>query len=313
LLPECRSKQLKIYGFDFTSAPSRRKPITCAVCELQDTFLCVQDCLKLTSFEGFEAFLRSDGPWLAALDFPFGQPRRLISNLGWPQTWEGYMQIVASMGKKEYEETLKRYRENRLAGDKQHLRTTDVYAGARSPMMLHRVPVGKKFFEGAPRILRSDVCILPCRPTGDSRIVVEGYPALVARRFVGKRSYKSDERSKQINDRERARRDIVCRLRSSEMVELYGFRVELSEDIGERLVVDKMGDELDAVLCGVQGGWAWLERVRGYGIPEVCERMEGWIVDPLITPTPPQSQPTLPLPQSPSKSTALALAAESPK
>lgn len=280
LLTECRHEFMKILGFDFTSAPNRNKPITCAVCELLDTLLCVQNCLKLTSFEDFEAFLHSDGPWLAALDFPFGQPRKLISNLGWPETWEGYMQIVASMGKKEFEETLTCYRESRPTGDKQHLRATDVYAGARSPMMLHRVPVGKMFFEGATRLLRSGVSVLPCRPREDSRIVVEGYPALVARRFIGKRSYKSDERGKQTRDREEARLEIVNGLCSSEMVDWYGFRVALLEEIGERLVEDAMGDELDAVLCGVQSGWAYIQRDKGYGIPEVCERMEGWIVDP---------------------------------
>jgi len=63
---------MKIYGLDFTSAPSRKKTITCAVCELQKDLLSVKDCLRLTSFGDFEALLRSDGPWLAALDFPFG-------------------------------------------------------------------------------------------------------------------------------------------------------------------------------------------------------------------------------------------------
>ena len=274
---------MKIYGFDFTSAPNRNKPITCAVCELQDNFLCIRDCLKLTTFEDFEAFLRSDGPWLAALDFPFGQPRKLISNLGWPETWESYMQIIASMGKNEFEETLKNYREDRPTGDRQHLRVTDVYTGASSPMMLHRVPVGKMFFEGATRLLRSDVSVLPCRPTEDSRIVVEGYPALVARRFIRKRSYKSDERGKQTKDKEEARREIVSGLCSSEIVDWYGLRVELLEEMGKRLVEDAMGDELDAVLCGVQGGWAYMQRDRGYGIPVECERVEGWIVDPLAT------------------------------
>jgi Protein of unknown function (DUF429) len=304
---------MKIYGFDFTSAPGRKKPITCAVCELQDHLLCVQDCLRLTSFEEFEAFLRSNGPWLAALDFPFGQPRKLISNLGWPETWEGYMQIIASMGKKEFEETLKRYRESRPKGDKQHLRATDVYAGACSPMMLHRVPVGKMFFEGASRLLRSEVSIHPCRPMGGSRIVVEGYPALVARRFVGKRSYKSDERGKQTMDKELVRLEIVRGLGSSEMLEWYGFEVEVSEALGERLVGDATGDELDAVLCGVQGGWAWLQRGRGYGIPGASPKMEGWIVDPFLTPALPRFPPTSPPLQSPSKPTALALPAESPE
>src|SRR6266702_3190016 len=276
-------KLMRIYGIDFTSAPSHNKPITCAECKLQDNRLRVQNCLKLVSFDDFEAFLRSDGPWLAAIDFPFGQPRKLISNLEWPETWEGYMQIIASMSKKEFEETLKRYGESRTIGDKLHLRVTDVLTDARSPMMLYRVPVGKMFFEGATRLLRANVSILPCRLTADTRMVVEGYPALVARRFIGKQSYKSDERKKQTKERKMARWEIVNGLRSNEIVKWYGFRVELTDEMSERLVEDPMGDELDAVLCGVQGGWAWLQRFNGYDIPEVCKRMEGWIVDPLAT------------------------------
>jgi len=274
---------MKIYGVDFTSAPDRNKPITCAECKLQDTHLRIQDCQKLVSFVEFEAFLCSSGPWLAALDFPFGQPSNLISNLDWPEQWEAYVQMIEAMGKKEFVVRLKSYGESRTTGDKLHLRTADVLANARSPMMLYRVPVGKMFFEGTTRLLRSNVSILPCRPTADNRIVVESYPALVARRFIGKQSYKSDERGKQTKDRELARREIVRGLRSREIVNWYGFRVELSDELSERLVDDPMGDELDAVLCSVQGGWAWLQRFRGYGIPEACKSMEGWIVDPLVT------------------------------
>src|SRR5260370_34733369 len=186
---------MKIYGIHFLSAPSRKKPITCAAGDLQEGCLHVEDCLELASFEDFEALLGMDGPWLAALDFPFGQPHKLISNLGWPETWEGYMRVVASIGKREFEETLRRYRESRPAGDKQHLRATDVLAGACSPMMLHRVPVGKMLFEGSARLLKAGVSILPCCTTGDSRIAVEGYAALVARRMSGRRSSKRAERA----------------------------------------------------------------------------------------------------------------------
>ena len=278
---------MKIYGLDFTSAPNHKKPITCAVCNLQDTRLCVLDCLELTSFEDFEALLGADGPWLAALDFPFGQPRKLISNLGWPGTWEDYMRVVASMDKSEFEETLRRYRESRPAGDKQHLRATDVLAGARSPMMVHRVPVGKMFFEGATRLLKTGVRILPCRQAGDSSIVVEGYPALVARRLIGRRSYKSDERAKQTSEKEAARREIVCGLRSNSLEECYGIRVELPAEMAEMLVEDQMADALDGLLCAVQAGWAYLQRDRGYGIPGGCDGDEGWIVDPLSCAHPP--------------------------
>ncbi len=274
---------MRIYGIDFTSAPSRTKPITSAVCKLQDNHLRVQDCLKLVNFGDFEAFLRSGGSWLAALDFPFGLPSKLILRLDWPEEWEDYVHIIALMGKWRFEETLKRYAEGRAIGDKLHFRTTDVLAAARSPMMLYRVPVGKMFFEGATRLLRANVSILPCRLTADTRMVVEGYPALVARRFIGKQSYKSDERKKQTKERKMARWEIVNGLRSNEIVKWYGFRVELTDEMSERLVEDPMGDELDAVLCSVQGGWAWLQSLSGCELPEACKRIEGWIVDPLVT------------------------------
>ena len=272
---------MRIYGLDFTSAPSRRKPITCAVCELPNTILHVQDILSVTSFGDFEAFLHSDDPWLAALDFPFGQPRKLLQNIAWPANWEGYMRIIDSMDKKQFEEILTHYQKSRLAGDKQYLRATDVLAGARSPMMLHRVPVGKMFFEGATRLFRSDVSVLPCRPANVNRIVLEGYPALVARKLVGKQSYKSDERGKQTMDKEMARREIVSGLSSNEMVNSYGLHVELTDELAERLIGDAMGDKLDAVLCAVQASWAFLQRESGYGIPGGCDKEEGWIVDPL--------------------------------
>jgi Protein of unknown function (DUF429) len=268
-----------IYGLDFTSAPTRRKPITCACCELNETVLTVKGCLKLASFDEFEAFLRSEGPWLAALDFPFGQPRKLIANLGWPQSWRGYMEIVASMSKAEFEDTLHSYRASRLPGDKLHLRATDQLAGAISPMMLHRVPVGKMFFQGATRLFNSPISILPCRPTSDNRVAVEGYPALVARKLIGKRSYKNDVRGQQTIDREMARREIVQGLRTERLREWYGLSVEMSDEMGERLAQDAMGDMLDAVLCAIQAGWAYMERERGYGISMDCDKDEGWIVD----------------------------------
>lgn len=270
---------MNIYGLDFTSSPSRRKPITCACCELQDATLSVKTLLKMPSFDEFEAFLRSDGPWLAALDFPFGQPRKLLINLDWPQSWQGYMSVITSMSKAEFEDTLHKYRASRASGDKLHLRVTDQLAGAISPMMLHRVPVGKMFYQGATRLYNSQVSILPCRPTSDNRLAVEGYPALVARKLVGKRSYKSDMLSQQTIDGEMARREIVQGLRSERIVEWYGLAVEMSDTIGEMLVRDAMGDALDAVLCAVQAGWAYGEYENGFGIPAECDKGEGWIVD----------------------------------
>ncbi len=283
---------MKIFGLDFTSAPTRKKPITCAVCELhepdqfgafhQASILTMQDCLTMPTFAAFADFLRSDGPWLAALDFPFGQPRQLIANLGWPPVWSNYMQLITAMSKPEFEQTLTHYCASRLPGDKQHLRITDKYTNARSPMMLHRVPVGKMFFQGAPRLLASGASILPCRPTPSASIVVEGYPALVARKWLGKRSYKSDERSKQTPEQILARHDLLGGLCSPALLIHYGLRLSIADTLSAMLIEEPMGDLLDALLCAIQAAWAYTQRNNNYGIPLDCDKNEGWIVDPAM-------------------------------
>jgi hypothetical protein len=278
---------MNIYGLDFTSAPSPKKPITCAKCTLTEDIeyptLKLIECLKLNSFTEFEDLLRSDGPWLAALDFPFGQPRKMITSLGWPDTWAGYVEMIAAMGKKSFEDALLQYCASRPAGEKHALRKTDVFARARSPMMLYRVPVAKMFFQGASRLLSSKVSILPCRPTHDNRIVVEGYPALVARRWIGSCSYKSDERTRQTRDKTTARQCILSGLHSPELLKYYSFQLELSQAQADSFVQDATGDCLDALLCAIQAAWAYSQRGNGYGIPQNCDSIEGWIVDPVMS------------------------------
>ncbi len=271
---------MRIFGLDFTSTPGRRKPITCIACTLNGSVLQVEDYLTIPTLAAFETFLQTPGPWHAALDFPFGQPRKLITNLYWPATWAEYIQLVAAMDKTTFEETLTAYRQSRAIGDKQHLRATDKLAGACSPMMLHRVPVAKMFFQGVPRLLAAGVSVLPCHPTSDSRIVVEGYPSLVARTCLGRRSYKSDERGKQTPAQADARRTLLNKLSSPELTELYGCVLSIPETLVTTLVQEPMGDALDALLCALQAAWSYGQRANSYGIPTWCDRDEGWIVDP---------------------------------
>ena len=273
---------MRVFGLDFTSAPGRKKPITCAVCEMIDEQLRVRELRRLTDFGELEEFLSTPGPWIAGFDFPFGQPRKLIDNLRWPAEWEKYVERVAGMSKAEFEDTLARYRNARPAGDKQHLRAADVLAHSRSPMMLYGVPVGKMFFYGAPLLLRSGASILPCRPQRDPRLIVEAYPALVVRALIGKRSYKNDARSKQTPEREAARSDIIVGLRSERVQESYGLTLAFDDALARAWLCDGMGDSLDAALCAIQAGWAWHQRDAGYGIAANCDPAEGWIVDPAM-------------------------------
>jgi len=271
---------MQIYGLDFTSAPSRKKPITCVSGNFSNNTLQIDHLLKLASLNEFEVFLKRRGPWVAGFDFPFGQPEKLIDNLGWPKTWPDYVEQVAAMTQQKFEETLADYRQSRPIGDKHHLRATDAKAKALSPMMLHGIPVGKMFFRGAPRILRSEVSILPCHPTDDNRIALEVYPALAARKWLGKRSYKSDDSIKQTAERETARRDLITGLQSSQLKNNYGFSLETPSDLINKLIQDPTADSLDALLCAVQAAWAYAQQHRNYGIPPYSNPLEGWIVDP---------------------------------
>ena len=273
---------MKIYGIDFTSAPRSKKAITYAQCNLSEKYISLERLGRLTSFEQFEDFLSEPGPWVAGIDFPFGQPRTLIENLHWPRTWNGYVSLVASMTRPQFVDTLTNYCSGRNKGDKYHLRVTDRLARSRSPMMLYRVPVAKMFFEGAPRLLKSGVNIQPCCIRDDPRLVIEAYPALVARRWIGPRGYKTDTVKQQTSERQAAREEIVRGLRSTDANMHFGFDVHFSDEDAKVLVQDDSGDALDAFLCAVQAGWAVSQRDRNFGIPGDCDPLEGWILDPML-------------------------------
>lgn len=274
---------MRVYGVDFTSAPKRSKPITVAECELEGDRLRVRDLLRLRSFEQLERGLDRPGPWVAGMDFPFGQPRRLIRNLEWPESWEGYVGRVAAMSRAEWGDLLEMYKASRPDGDKEHFRKADRRAGAKSPMKWYGVPVARMFYEGAPRLLATPLDLRPCRPTGDSRTVLEIYPALVARHLIDRRPYKAGKPS-QAQARRHARRKLVEGLRSPLLAEGYGLTLEIGHFLAGGAVDDPHGDLIDAVLAAVQAAWGWRRRDEGFGIPAEADPAEGWIVDPATLP-----------------------------
>ena len=273
---------MRIYGLDFTSSPSRRKPIVALLCTLEDDVLLVEGSEEITDFAGFEGFLAKPSPWVCGMDFPFGQPRSLVSALGWPESWEGYVGEIARLSKEEFEGAIRADMAQRPAGSKYRYRLADRRSGSSSAMMLFRVPVGKMFYQGAPRLLASGVSVEPCRPTGDTRVAVEAYPAVVARRFIARASYKNDERRKQTPAQRAARKELVDGLRSEVLRREYGFTVAMEASWERDFVDDVSADALDSLLCAVQAAWAYTKRDENYGVPEECDPNEGWILDPYL-------------------------------
>lgn len=270
---------LNVLGLDFTSRPRRSKPITCLHCAFDGENLRADQIENLPEFDAFDEVLRRPGPWIAGLDFPFGQSRQFIENIGWPQDWEGYVLHAASLGREGFREALTAYKESRPKGDKEHRRQTDIEAGAISPQKLYGVPVGLMFFEGAHRLIRADVTIPHLRAGDPDRIVVEAYPGLLARNLIRRRSYKNDTRKKQTADHFDARRKILEAVTSEETGNELGFRVEADPSLAD----DPTGDDLDALLCAVQAAWAWRDRDNRYGASGEVDVLEGWIVGGVIS------------------------------
>jgi hypothetical protein len=269
--------QMDIYGIDFTSRPGPRKPLTCARCRFEDGILRQLSESAWPSFEGLDALLQMEGSWIAGIDFPFGQARRFVDNVGWPRTWEDYTAHADSLGRQGFCDELKAYKESRLKGDKEHRRAVDTLAGGVSPQKLFGVPVGLMYFEGAPRLLRSPATIPHLKEGDPLRVIVESYPGVVVRNLTGNNGgYKNDNRHRQTTAQSTKRRKIIECLSVAENP--YGFAVHGADGVAD----DPTGDRLDALLCAVQAAWAWQRRDQGFGAPKNPDPLEGWIADPTV-------------------------------
>ncbi|HVY34832.1 MAG TPA: hypothetical protein VG960_10460 [Caulobacteraceae bacterium] len=268
---------MDVIGIDFTSRPSHGKPLTCIRCKFDGNSLQEFSLEEWPQFEHFENALQTPGPWIAGVDFPFGQSRKFIENIAWPNDWAGYVKHAGSLGRQGFRDALDGYRQNRPFGDKEHRRKTDIAASSISPQKLFGVPVGLMFFEGAQRLLRSDVSIPGLKVGDPDRIVVEAYPGLLARQLIGRTGYKSDNIRKQSGVHLRNRRIILERILSGGLGDHYKFHVKASQNIIEDLIKDASGDRLDALLCAIQAAWSWSMRDINFGFPNGFDALEGWI------------------------------------
>ena len=258
---------MRVLGVDFTSAPRRAKPIVVASGLLRRGEVRITGIERLETFEAFEDLLRRPGPWIGGFDFPFGLPRELVRDLGWPRNWRRLVSFCADLSRGEWRGILDGYRATRPAGRKYAHRRTDLAAGSSSPMKLVNPPVALMFHEGAPRLAEAGVHV-PALCAGDrSRIALEAYPGLFARRLLGNVSYKNDSKAKQTAARRAARLRI-----------LQGMPVKSSAEVRRQMIDDASGDSLDAAICALQAAWGWRRRARNFGLPHRIESCEGWIV-----------------------------------
>ena len=268
-----------VLGVDFTSVPTKKKPITVAVGRWiskgpRATYR-LDEIRGLVSLRDFETFLNESGPWLGGFDLPFGQPRTLIEHEGWPTHWPAFVEFYCAQPRTALRDTFRRWCDARAAGDKFAWRKADKPAGSSPAMRWTNPPVAWMMHAGIGRMLAAGL-VFPAHRHGTTgphdRIALEAYPGFTARK-VCRTSYKSDSAAQQTPERAANRRAILRALVSG--VAGLDIALEIEPSWTRRLLDDGSGDLLDAVICGLQACHA--AALAAYGLPHDLDPLEGWI------------------------------------
>jgi len=272
-----------LVGCDFSSSPSKRKPIVIACGSSNQGRVHLQEILRFDTLDAWSQWLKLPQDWIGGFDLPFGLPRELIESLQWPNNWLACTEHFSSMSRDTIRQHFKAFCNARAVGQKFAHRKTDGPAGSSPSMKWVNPPVAFMLHVGVPRLLDAGVT-LPGLHTphqeqmASERIALEAYPGLLARELVGNRSYKSDDKAKQTPERLIARKQILQALEMGQT--RLDLRLKLTHAQHDALVADASGDTLDAVLCMVQAAWAELQHIKDhacYGLP-VFDSLEGWII-----------------------------------
>lgn len=264
---------MRVLGVDFSSRPGTGKPITLCTAEARGPWLRVERLERLTDLAAFDAALRRPGPWVMGLDLPLCFARPFIERIGWPRGWGALADHLAALPAQEFAAALVAFRTAQPPGQKHLPRAVDRLTGGAAPNNIVNPPVGKMLFQAVPRLRAAGVMLPGLAPGDPARRVVEAYPAALARRLIGTTSYKSGNRQDPALMLAR-RRQILDLLAEDNP---YGLRLELGLDVTS----DPAGDDLDAVLCAVQAGWAQRAGLTGPAGPGPrADPVEGWIADP---------------------------------
>lgn len=262
------------WGVDFSSAPSRRKPIWWACGRWADGLLRLDALTPLPRMADFEALLREPGPWVGGFDLPLGIPRRFADDQGWGPDAAGLARGLraAHTDRAAWKRAIDAWRADH-PGPLPHRRCdTALPAEARStsPLQTRYVPVALMLFEGLPRLIEAGVS-LPGQAAGDpQRVALEAYPGWLARAVLGRRSYKNADDA----ERRQARVELINGLLADAAG--LGLALALPTTLRQCMVDDASGDPLDAWLCLLQAAWA--AGRPGWGQPAGLDPVEGWIV-----------------------------------
>ena len=265
-----------LVGCDFSSSPTRRKPIVLALGHLTGGRVVLARLERIDTLAAFGDWLAQPQAWVGGFDFPFGLPRELVETLGWPLQWRECIEHYAGLTRQQIRDTFAAFCDDRPVGGKFAHRAFDKRAGSSPSMKWVNPPVAYMLHAALPLLLAAGVD-LPGLQDGDpARVALEAYPGLLARELMGNRSYKADDKARQTPERLIARKDLLHALELG--ATRLNLRLKLTNAQRDTLIGDASGDSLDAVLCLVQAAWAARHGAPRYGLPDAFDPLEGWIV-----------------------------------
>jgi Protein of unknown function (DUF429) len=271
----------KLFGVDFSSTPTRKKPITVAGGRLAQWHgqeaLCVETIAPLFTLDEFSQWLNQSGPWVAGFDFPFALPREFLQCVGWPHaSWAQHIAHIDTLMRPEMVQAFKAFCDARPVGSKFAHRDCDLIAGSSPSMKWVNPPVAYMLHAGATRLLNAGVH-LPMLHDGDAtRVALEAYPGFFARTIAGRNSYKSDDIHKQDEPRRLMRESIVNAMEDGRNA--LNIAAKFDSTVRQQCVSDASGDTLDACICLLQAAWGQQRRSMNFGLPQNVDVVEGWIV-----------------------------------
>lgn len=278
----------RLAGCDFSSRPTKHKPIVLALGQRQGQRVTLQEFERFIALEDFQQWLGRANDWVCGFDLPFGLPRELVQTLGWPTDWEACIRHYAALTRAQIRDEFAAFCQARPVGGKFAHRQTDLPAGSSPSMKWVNPPVAYMLHAGVPLLLAQGVCLPGLHPGAvdnhdaagrPRRVGLEAYPGLLAREILGRRSYKSDDRAQQTPERLIARKDLITALEQGRT--RLDLQLRLTHAQRDRLVDDASGDNLDAVLCLIQAAWAERAFEQGdprWGLPADMDPLEGWIL-----------------------------------
>ena len=92
-----KGAMVALLGCDFSSSPTRRKPIVLAWGRCQGARVHLERLQLCETLGDWGQVMAQDSDWVGGFDLPFGLPRALVEQLNWPLTWRACMDHYASL------------------------------------------------------------------------------------------------------------------------------------------------------------------------------------------------------------------------